>query len=188
MVWNKVLYIIWTSLSPQSDNIVIEMALVTVCFAAISVLAHTHSAVTVCAVRVSILGRQMESWEISVENTFYNFLFLYQMLEKCISCFEDWNAQTKKKFRSKLTFNKNCLNIFMLHCLKLSTIYLFCKKNETIDMEADIWNTKFESFLRLYAKSQFQSATYALSSALQSIKSDRAAKSSGGNRKNTVDK
>jgi len=55
-------------------------------------------------------------------------------------------------------------------------------------MEADIWNTKFESFLRLFAESQFQSGTYALSSALQNIKSDMAAKSSGGNRKNTVDK
>jgi hypothetical protein len=50
-------------------------------------------------------------------------------------------------------------------------------------METDIWNTKFESFLRLFAESQFQSGTYALSSALQNIKSDRAAKSSGGNRK-----
>jgi len=55
-------------------------------------------------------------------------------------------------------------------------------------MEADIWNTKFENFLRLFAESQFQSGTYALSSALQSITRDGAAKSCGGNRKNTVDK
>jgi len=61
MVWNKVLYIIWRNLSPQSDNIVIEMAPITICFAAISALAQTHSAETVCAVRVSIHGRQMES-------------------------------------------------------------------------------------------------------------------------------
>jgi hypothetical protein len=50
-------------------------------------------------------------------------------------------------------------------------------------MEADIWNTKFERFLRLFAESQFQSGTCALSSALQSIKSDRAAKSSVGKQK-----
>lgn len=61
MVWNKALYIILTSLSPQSDNMVTEIALVTIYFAAISALAQTHSAVTVCAVRASILGRQMEN-------------------------------------------------------------------------------------------------------------------------------
>jgi hypothetical protein len=50
-------------------------------------------------------------------------------------------------------------------------------------MEADIWDTKFVSFLRLFAESLFQSGAYALSSALQSITSDGAAKSCGGNRK-----
>ena len=47
-------------------------------------------------------------------------------------------------------------------------------------MEADIWNPEFKIFLSLYVESQFQSVTYALSPALRSIKSDRAAKSSQG--------
>ena len=129
MVWNKILCIIWTRLSPQSDNRVFEIALVTICFAAISALAQTHSAVTVCAVRVSILGRQMESWEIAVQNTFYTFFYFLLSVRKLYILLPRQERTNKKKmFRSKLIFNKNCLSSFMLYCLKLSTIYLICKK------------------------------------------------------------
>jgi hypothetical protein len=144
MVWNKVLYISWKSLSPQSDNmrVVIEIALVTynTLSSHFCSCADTQRCDCVrCSCQYSAPANE-ELTDICPKYIlrFFCFVFLLNVIKVHILLpgLECTNKQ--KMFRSKLIFNQNCLNTFMLHYLKLSKIYLFFKKNNTMSMETDV--------------------------------------------------